>query len=120
MKTNILVVAIASALIGAGTLVSVQTLAQPGQYSGPTQAHSSSASMRIHKAMMSMGSMKMTGDVDRDFAMMMAEHHENAVKMMDIYLKNGKSSTLKDMARKMRAAQTKEIAQLRKHAKMNQ
>lgn len=114
MKTTSITIAIAAALIGAGTMVSVQSNAQHDMHP-QTDA---SPSMQMHKAMMMMGNMKVSGDVDRDFAMLMADHHLGAIKMVDIYLKNGKNAQLKAMAKKMKVDQTKERAILLKHAQM--
>ena len=61
--------------------------------------------------MESMKNMQMSGDTDRDFAMMMKIHHQGAVDMAQMELAHGKSSAMKDMARKIIAAQKKEIAQ---------
>lgn len=73
---------------------------------------------QMHKAMTSgMDSMKMmksTGDTDRDFAMLMKMHHEQAVEMAKTEIAHGKSAELKAMSRKIIAAQQKEIAQLDK------
>lgn len=118
MNNKLTVIAIASALIGAGTVASVQALGQHDQHKSRSVG-GQKPSMQVHKAMMSMPKMKMTGDVDRDFAMMMADHHMSAIKMVDVYLKHGKNAPLRAMARNMKAAQTKERAQLLKHAKMN-
>lgn len=65
-----------------------------------------------------MNAMKMSGDTDRDFAMMMAEHHQGAIAMAEIEVKHGKNAELRTMAKKMIAAQKKERDILLKHAKM--
>jgi uncharacterized protein (DUF305 family) len=59
-----------------------------------------------------MHKMVMTGDVDKDFAMMMKMHHQQGVKMAQMELSHGKSSAMKAMAKKIIAAQNKEITQL--------
>ena len=65
------------------------------------------------KSMMSkMDSMKMTGNVDRDFAMMMKEHHQGAIAMAQIEIKNGKDKKLQQMAQKIIRDQEKEIKEL--------
>ena len=67
-----------------------------------------------HSMMGSMDGMKnmpMSGDPDKDFAMMMKIHHQGAVDMAEMELAHGKSPAMKDMARKIIAAQKKEIAQ---------
>lgn len=79
----------------------------------------SAGSMELHKSMMSGMSMKMkmSGDVDKDFAMMMAMHHQQAVRMADIEIAKGSNAQLKEMARKMKAAQLGEIQQLMQYGK---
>lgn len=63
---------------------------------------------KSHKDMMQM---KMTGDADHDFAMMMVPHHQTAIDMAEIVLKHGKDPKIQAMARKIIDAQKKEIAE---------
>ena len=58
-----------------------------------------------------MESMKMTGDTDRDFAMMMKVHHQGAIDMAEMQLKNGKDPKMRAMAKRIIEAQKKEIKQ---------
>lgn len=58
----------------------------------------------------SMQKMPMSGDTDKDFAMMMKIHHQQAVDMAQMELANGKSPAMKTMAKQIIAAQKKEIA----------
>lgn len=60
-------------------------------------------------SMAAMNNMKMTGNADKDFVMMMMPHHESAVTMAKDELKHGKHSGLKKMAKKMIEDQNKEI-----------
>lgn len=67
------------------------------------------------KATMMMGMERMqkmpaSGDVDKDFAMMMKLHHQQAVDMAEMQIAHGKSPTMKTMARAIIVAQKKEIA----------
>ena len=79
----------------------------------PTAKHASdSPSMQLHAAMMDMKGMTTTGDVDRDFAAMMAIHHRQALRMAEIEIAHGSNPTLKAMAEKMRKDQAAEIKQL--------
>ncbi len=82
----------------------------------------STPSHLMHTAMSkmskNMAKMKMTGDTDKDFAVMMAEHHQGAIEMAEIEVKYGKSAELRAMAKKMIAMQKQERAALLKHAKM--
>ena len=57
-----------------------------------------------------MQKMQMTGDTDKDFAMMMKMHHQQAVDMAQMELEGGKSPAMKKMAKQIIAAQKKEIA----------
>ncbi|PWF48448.1 DUF305 domain-containing protein [Massilia glaciei] len=61
-----------------------------------------------------MATMKMSGDIDHDFAMMMVSHHQGAIDMAKVELARGKNKQLKQMAGKMIADQTKEISKLNK------
>lgn len=81
----------------------------------------SSPSHQMHMAMSrmnkKMSAMKMSGDTDKDFAIMMAEHHQGAIEMAEIEVKHGKNTELRAMAKKMIAMQKQERAELLKHAK---
>ncbi len=70
-------------------------------------------SMDMHKSMMSgmksMESMKGSGDVDHDFAMMMKMHHQSALDMANIQLQQGKDAKMRSMAKDIIKSQTKEI-----------
>ena len=62
--------------------------------------------------MKSMDSMKMTGDTDRDFASMMKIHHQGAIEMAQMELKNGKDAKMRAMAKRIIDAQQKEIKEI--------
>ena len=55
--------------------------------------------------------MAMTGDTDKDFAMMMKMHHQQGVEMAQMEIDHGKSPAMKKMAKKIISAQNKEIRQ---------
>ena len=74
-------------------------------------AHSMMGSMEKMKQM------KPTGDVEKDFAMMMKAHHESALDMVKFELAKGKSAELKEMVKEIIASQTKEIARFDKWLK---
>ena len=93
---------------------------------GAVQAQSAPAakgSEQLNQSMMSgmdgMKRMKMSGDVDMDFAMMMKMHHQQALKMAQVQLDSGKSPELKKMAAKMIKDQKKEIDQFDQWMKKN-
>ena len=60
-----------------------------------------------------MQDMPMSGNTDKDFVMMMIPHHESAVAMAKDELSLGKQASLKKMAQKMIADQTKEIGEFK-------
>ena len=74
-------------------------------------AESGSMKESMKDGMNEMHNMQMTGDVDKDFAMMMKMHHQKGLEMAKMELANGKSPTMKAMAKKIITAQKKEIAQ---------
>lgn len=61
--------------------------------------------------MEAMHRMPMSGDTDKDFAMMMKVHHQGALDMAQMELDHGKSPEMKALAKSIIAAQKKEIAQ---------
>lgn len=58
----------------------------------------------------SMQKMEMSGNIDKDFAMMMRMHHQQGVEMAQMELEHGESPAMKAVARQIIAAQKKEIA----------
>ncbi len=90
-----------------------QPMASPSMPKGHMQS-GMTASEGMKHAMMSgtdsMNKMSMSGNTDKDFAMMMKIHHQQAVDMSEMEIANGKSSTMKAMAKQIIAAQKKEIA----------
>ena len=83
------------------------------------QMHKGAAGPHDMKASMMMGmdgmqKMQMTGDTDKDFAMMMKMHHQQALNMAEMQLANGKSPEMKAMAKQIIVSQKKEIAQFDK------
>ena len=88
-----------------------QPAAMPADHAMPGQ---SGGSMELHR-IMSEGQkapMAMSGDVDKDFAIMMSMHHKMAIDMVDVLLKSGSNAELKAMAAKMKVAQQEEIKQM--------
>lgn len=81
-------------------------------HKGASGATDMKSSMML--GMEEMQKMPMTGDTDKDFAMMMKIHHQQAVHMAELQLKTGKSPEMKTMSKQIIAAQKKEIAQFDK------
>lgn len=63
--------------------------------------------------MNTMQSMKMSSDVDKDFATMMMHHHEHGIAMAAMEVKNGMSNELKKMAQKSITDQEKDIKEFK-------
>ena len=91
-----------------------QSQTQPGSQQSSPDSHDT------HMSGMGNSKMQMSGDVDRDFAVMMKMHHQKALEMAQAQLKQGKSPELKAMAKKIIDAQQKEIAQFDKWLAMKQ
>ena len=79
---------------------------------GAAGPHDMKASMMM--GMDGMQKMTMSGNTDKDFAMMMKMHHQQALNMAEMELAHGKSPEMKAMAKQIIAAQKKEIAQFDK------
>ena len=109
MKLKMLSAAVCTAVLAAGyaAISGAQTHdAHAGMAAGSQALHQS-----MEKGQKDMMGMKMTGDADHDFAMMMTSHHKSGVEMAEIELKHGKDPKMKEMARKIIDAQKKEIAE---------
>lgn len=100
MKVNLL----SAAVLSIALALTEPTFAQNSQ---------SSASNGMMKSMQSgmnqMMSMKMTGDPDHDFAMMLKMHHQSAVEMSDMEIRQGKNAQVKALAGKIKTANQQEI-----------
>lgn len=79
------------------------------------QHHSAAqkAFMEAHQKMTKDMSKPMTGDADKDFALMMIPHHQGAIDMAKVELQHGKDPKLRAMAETIIKAQEKEIAELK-------
>ena len=82
--------------------------------SGSEAAGGASGSLTgaMAKMMQQMNASKPIGNTDHDFAHMMMAHHQGAVAMSEILLRDGKDATMRQMAEKIKADQQKEIADL--------
>lgn len=82
----------------------------------PAEAAYLKANDKAMAAMMSGMEVKPTGDVDRDFALMMIPHHQGAIDMAQALLKYGKNEELRELARNIVQKQAEEIALMRRVA----
>jgi len=117
---------LAIAALASQGMASAQSM--PGHAGMPGMAGTGAKSdgkspMKMHMAMeemqKKMTAMKMTGQADTDFAMMMVAHHQGAIDMARAELESGKNPEMRKTAAKVIAAQTKEIAQLEAWLKKN-
>jgi uncharacterized protein (DUF305 family) len=80
---------------------------KPVHAAGKTATAMHSSMDEMHKEMKSMA---MTGNQDMDFAMMMVSHHQGAIDMAQAQIDHGKDKQMISAAKKIIAAQKKEIA----------
>ncbi|MBY0611218.1 MAG: DUF305 domain-containing protein [Beijerinckiaceae bacterium] len=77
---------------------------------GPADEGYMKAMTTMHQGMMSM---KLTGDADKDFVMMMIPHHQAAIDMAKVELQYGKDPEIKKLAEEIVGAQDREIATMK-------
>ena len=82
-----------------------------GQPMGASHQEIMAAMEKMNQAMMAPSAM--TGDPDRDFVAMMMPHHQGAIDMARIYLRDGKDPTIRRMAQKVITDQEREIREFR-------
>src|SRR5262245_52629070 len=78
--------------------------------------------MAAHNKMMGgmMGSsITYTGNADVDFVALMVPHHQGAVDMAEVELKYGRDEHTRDLAKRIVASQTAQIAQMNKWQQSN-
>jgi uncharacterized protein (DUF305 family) len=90
-----------------------QTAPMPAMTPEMHKSMNGSDSMKraMNAGMDSMQKMPMTGDTDKDFAMMMKMHHQQGVDMAQMQIAHGKSPEMMKMAKEIVSAQNKEIRQ---------
>ena len=82
----------------------------PGDRRDMNSMHSTDMKKLMDSMAQEMATMPMTGNVDRDFAMMMRIHHQGAIDMAQAELATGKDPQMRKLAKEIIAAQKKEIA----------
>lgn len=116
-KTLVSACALAGFALTTGAQTQPSTSAAPAPMGmSPAQMQKGGGSDEMMKSMKSgmdgMQKMQISGDTDKDFAMLMKMHHQQALEMAKLEIAHGESPELKAMARKIIKDQTKEIAQL--------
>jgi len=79
---------------------------------GNSAVASGSLTGAMTKMMQGMHDFKANGNTDHDFAHMMMAHHQGAVEMSEVLLREGQDATIKAMAQKILDDQKKEISAL--------
>lgn len=99
------------------TTVPAETTAAPGtapesaQATAPAStAATGSLTGAMAKMMQQMNASKPIGNTDHDFSHMMIAHHQGAIGMSAVLLRDGKDATMRQMAEKIIAEQKKEQA----------
>jgi uncharacterized protein (DUF305 family) len=87
-----------------------QGMALPKAAPAATTPADTSMMDAMQKMQHDMAAAPMTGNPDIDFAAMMIPHHQGAVDMARIELRNGRDPAMRKLARDVIAAQEKEIA----------
>ncbi|PZU07462.1 DUF305 domain-containing protein [Sphingomonas sp.] len=102
------------AMIATLALAACSSGAEAPQVKDPVEVAFLKDNDKAMAAMMSGMEVKPTGDVDRDFALMMIPHHQGAIDMAEALLKYGKNEELRELARNIVTKQAEEIALMRR------
>jgi uncharacterized protein (DUF305 family) len=127
MRTSKLHIAVATTCLSFGIGANADDTAQHKHDQTMTASADSTrshGSQDLHKAMMQgmqgMQGMKMSGNTDQDFASMMIQHHQQAIEMARVQLKDGKDPMVKKKAQEIIDASQRDIADLKKWQGQNQ
>ncbi len=120
--TKTIRLALFATLAAAPALAQVSAPAMPGMSHGtmPGMAQGMPMSANHMEMMQKMEAMNkvmmgapMTGNPDQDFIAMMMPHHQGAIDMARIYLREGKDPEIRRMAEKIITDQEKEIGEFK-------
>ena len=103
----VLVLAAGAAPAGRAQQPAPAAMDHRGAMAGPAGGGEMMRSME--KMNRDMAGAPMTGDADRDFVAMMMPHHQGAIDMARIYLRDGKDPVIRKMAQAIIADQEREI-----------
>ena len=96
-----------SAVVAAISLCAPVAFAQQAGH-GKQGGGSEKMMQAMQEGMKDMQSMPMSGDTDKDFAMMMRKHHQDGIKVAQAQLESGKDPKMREMAKKIVESQRKE------------
>lgn len=124
---HVLSASLAAAFIVTGLSAVPPALAAERSPGNPEQSGQRGAgagpSRDMHRAMMKdmqhMQGMRLSGDMDHDFATMMRQHHQQGINMAEQELRYGKDPKMKALAQKILDGQNKEVAELDDWLKSN-
>ena len=101
-----------------GTMPGMSQGAMPGMAQGaapgmPMSANHMEMMQKMEAMNKAMMGAPMTGNPDQDLVAMMMPHHQGAIDMARIYLRDGKDPEIRRMAQKIITDQEKEIAEFK-------
>ena len=98
-----------------GTMPGMQQGAMPGMQQGtmPMSANHMEMMQKMESMNKAMMGTPMTGNPDQDLVNMMMPHHQGAIDMARIYLRDGKDPEIRRIAQKIIKDQEKEITQFK-------
>jgi uncharacterized protein (DUF305 family) len=96
------------ALLAAAVIIAAPSVAFANHATSAEEAFKEANNTMMHDMMK-----PMSGDVDKDFVMMMLAHHQGAIDMAKVELKYGKDKTLRALAEAIIEAQGKEINEMK-------
>ena len=114
MNRTVIRLSLLAALAVSPALAQAPAPAMPGMSQGMPMSASHMEMMRQMEAMnKAMMGAPMTGNPDQDFVAMMTPHHQGAIDMARIYLRDGKDPDTRRMAETIIADQEREIGEFK-------
>ena len=105
--------AAALAILAAPLLWAAPSQAQGASHSTMAQGATAGYHAAMEKMNREMAAEAPSGNADRDFASMMAKHHQAAIDMARVELEHGRDPEMRKVAEEVVQKQQQEIAQLR-------
>lgn len=105
--------AAALAILAAPLLWAAPSLAQGASQPATSQGATAGYHAAMEKMNREIAAEAPSGNADRDFASMMAKHHQAAIDMARVELEHGRDSEMRRMAEEVIQKQQQEIGELR-------